>query len=131
MPDVFVAPNATVIGRTSIAIRSSVWYGAVVRADLNTVTIGRGTAVQDRAVISTVKSVEGHVEAATVIGNDVVIGASAAIAQRARTRARAHSHTPYSRPTALRPPLSRQALARSSSRARSRTARALARAPSF
>lgn len=130
MPDVFVAPNATVIGRTSIAIRSSVWYGAVVRADLNTVTIGRGTAVQDRAVISTVKSVEGHVEAATVIGNDVVIGAS--IAQRAI--ARAISLTPDSRPTALRPPLSphsHQALARSSSRARSRTARALARAPSF
>jgi carbonic anhydrase/acetyltransferase-like protein (isoleucine patch superfamily) len=75
MPDVFVAPNATVVGRASIALRSSVWYGAVVRADFNTVTIGRCTAVQDRAVVSTCKSVEGHVAAETVIGNCVVVGA--------------------------------------------------------
>lgn len=88
MPNVFVAPNATVVGRAAIAIRSSVWYGAVVRADLNTVTIGRCSAVQDRAVISTCKSVEGHVAAEAVIGNFVVIGAAGGARARARASPR-------------------------------------------
>ncbi len=73
--DAFVAPNATVVGRVAVNARSSVWYGAVVRGDLNTVTIGRCSAVQDRAVVHTAASVEGHVEANTVVGNYVVIGA--------------------------------------------------------
>ena len=70
-----MAPNATVVGRVALATKSSVWYGAVVRGDLNTVTVGRYSAVQDRAVIHTTKSVEGHVEAHAVIGNYVIIGA--------------------------------------------------------
>lgn len=76
-PDVFVAPNASVVGRVSIGSKSSVWYGAVIRGDLNTVTIGRNTAIQDRAVIHTAKSVEGHVEAVTHIGTNVIVGPGA------------------------------------------------------
>lgn len=72
--DAFVAPNASVVGRVAIGSKSSVWYGAVIRGDLNTVTIGRCSAVKDRAVISTVKSVEGHVDANVFIGNHVSIG---------------------------------------------------------
>ena len=49
-------------------------YGAVLRGDLNTVTIGRYSSVGDRAVVSTTKSVEGHVEARAIIGSYVVIG---------------------------------------------------------
>ena len=70
----FVAPNASVVGRVAIGTKSSVWYGAVIRGDLNTVTIGRYTAVKDRAVISTAKSVEGHVDAHVNIGDHVSIG---------------------------------------------------------
>ena len=72
--DAFVAPNATVVGRVAVNANSSVWYGAVVRGDLNTVTIGRYTAIQDRAVVHTAASVEGHVEANTLVGSYVVIG---------------------------------------------------------
>jgi carbonic anhydrase/acetyltransferase-like protein (isoleucine patch superfamily) len=73
-PDAFVAPNATVVGRVAVNAQSSVWYGAVVRGDLNTVTIGKYTAIQDRAVVHTAASVEGHVEANTLVGSYVLVG---------------------------------------------------------
>ncbi len=74
--DVFVAPNASVIGRVSIGPKSSVWYGAVVRGDLNDVAIGNCVAIKERVVITTARSVEGHVEAGVSIGNNVIIGES-------------------------------------------------------
>jgi len=57
--DVFVAPCASVIGSVQVGTRSSVWYGAVVRGDLNEVQIGGYTSIQDRAVVHTAKTVEG------------------------------------------------------------------------
>jgi len=54
-PDVaraaFVAANATVVGAVTLGAGSSIWYGCVVRADLNTIAIGEGTNVQDLAMI--------------------------------------------------------------------------------
>lgn len=47
--------------------------------DLNDVIIGDNTQIGDRAVIHTTKSVEGHVAAATVIGDNVIIGPGAAL----------------------------------------------------
>jgi carbonic anhydrase/acetyltransferase-like protein (isoleucine patch superfamily) len=76
-PDVFIAPNAAVIGSVTLGTRSSVFYGAVIRGDLNDVTIGSYTSVGDRVVIHTSKSVEGHVSAGVSIGNHVTIGAGA------------------------------------------------------
>lgn len=76
-PDVFVAPNASVIGHVDINVKSSVWYGAVVRGDMAPVDIGAYTSVGDRAVITTSKSVEGKTDAATRIGDYVEIGPGA------------------------------------------------------
>jgi carbonic anhydrase/acetyltransferase-like protein (isoleucine patch superfamily) len=49
--DCFVAPNATVIGDTTMESGASVWFGTVVRADVERVHIGANTNVQDNAVI--------------------------------------------------------------------------------
>jgi gamma-carbonic anhydrase len=76
-PDAFVAPNATVVGRVDVNTRSSVMYGAVVRGDLNSVSIGAFASIGDRAVISTTKSVEGHASASTTIGHHVLVGPGA------------------------------------------------------
>lgn len=67
-PDVFVAPNATIIGDVSLAAGASVWYGAVIRGDAGRIVIGARTSVQDNVVI--------HVNAQqdTLIGADVTIG---------------------------------------------------------
>lgn len=33
----FIAPNATVVGEVTIGLDSSIWYGAVIRGDINSV----------------------------------------------------------------------------------------------
>ena len=48
---VFVAPNATVLGDVVLQKGSSVWYGAVLRGDDGTLTLGPDTNVQDNAVL--------------------------------------------------------------------------------
>ncbi len=68
-PSVFVAPNATVIGDVVVGEHSSIWFGTVVRGDVNHIRIGSHTSVQDNSVI--------HVTTAkypTVIGDEVTLG---------------------------------------------------------
>jgi carbonic anhydrase/acetyltransferase-like protein (isoleucine patch superfamily) len=48
---VFVAENAVVCGRTALARGVSVWYGAVVRGDMASITVGEYTNIQDGAVL--------------------------------------------------------------------------------
>lgn len=47
----FVAPDATVIGQVEIAAGVSIWYGAVVRADVEAIKIGECTNIQDGAIL--------------------------------------------------------------------------------
>ncbi len=55
MPDLsaaaFVARNATVLGRVQVGLGASIWYGAVVRADVEAIEIGACTNVQDGAIL--------------------------------------------------------------------------------
>ncbi len=74
---VFIAPNAVVIGDVEIGAGSSVWFGAVIRADYGPVRIGRGTSIQDNAVVHV-----NHSEDAvnpTIIGDHCTIGHGAVI----------------------------------------------------
>ncbi|CAN5893432.1 gamma carbonic anhydrase family protein [soil metagenome] len=48
--DAFIAPGATVVGRVQVGSGSSVWYGAVLRGDVSTITIGEQTNIQDGCV---------------------------------------------------------------------------------
>lgn len=47
----FLAGNATLVGRVSLGAGASVWYGAVLRGDLEPIDIGAGTNVQDGCVL--------------------------------------------------------------------------------
>ncbi len=47
----FIAPNATVIGHVDLAADTSIWYGAVVRGDVEKMVIGVGSNIQDGAVL--------------------------------------------------------------------------------
>jgi carbonic anhydrase/acetyltransferase-like protein (isoleucine patch superfamily) len=49
--DVFVAPNATILGDVSIGSGSSVWFQSVLRADINEIRIGSETNIQDGSVL--------------------------------------------------------------------------------
>lgn len=67
--NVYVAPNATVIGDVEIGDDSSIWFGAVLRGDVFPIRVGARTNIQDNAVIH----VTGGI-AETIIGDDVTIG---------------------------------------------------------
>jgi carbonic anhydrase/acetyltransferase-like protein (isoleucine patch superfamily) len=66
---VFVAEGAHVIGNVEIGEESSVWYNTVLRGDVNTITVGARTNIQDLTMV--------HVDRGTHptrIGDDVTIG---------------------------------------------------------
>ena len=69
----FVAPNATVLGDVVLEKGSSVWYGAVLRGDDGTLTLGENTNVQDNAVL--------HCDpgGAVTLGKNVTVGHSALV----------------------------------------------------
>jgi carbonic anhydrase/acetyltransferase-like protein (isoleucine patch superfamily) len=47
----WVAPNATLVGRVTLGERSSVFYGAVLRADVDSITIGADSNLQDAVTV--------------------------------------------------------------------------------
>lgn len=67
-PTAFVAPGASVAGRVTLGARASVWFSAVIRGDMDTVTVGEESNLQDGAVIHVD---EGH---PTRVGRRVTIG---------------------------------------------------------
>jgi carbonic anhydrase/acetyltransferase-like protein (isoleucine patch superfamily) len=71
--DYFVAPTAVVIGRVTLGHDANVWFGAVLRGDVNTIEVGDGTNVQENSVIH----VDG--DAPARIGANVTIGHSAVV----------------------------------------------------
>jgi carbonic anhydrase/acetyltransferase-like protein (isoleucine patch superfamily) len=51
--DVFIAPSADIIGDVQLAPESSIWFGAVLRGDIERISIGRGSNIQDGTVCHT------------------------------------------------------------------------------
>ena len=51
--DFWIAPNATVIGNVQLLKDASVWFNAVLRGDVELITVGQGSNVQDGAIIHT------------------------------------------------------------------------------
>ena len=50
-PSAFVAPGADLIGRVKLAKDSSIWFGCVLRADVNRIDIGEATNIQDGSIL--------------------------------------------------------------------------------
>lgn len=69
----FVAANATVVGEVSLALGSSIWYGAVVRGDVEQIVIGKYTNVQDGAIL------HGDPGSPTILEDYVTVGHRAVI----------------------------------------------------
>jgi carbonic anhydrase/acetyltransferase-like protein (isoleucine patch superfamily) len=69
-----VLPSTTIVGDVEIGDQSSIWFGTVLRGDVNYIRIGNRTNIQDNTVV--------HVTSGgspTIIGDDVTIGHSAVI----------------------------------------------------
>lgn len=65
---VFIAPGAIVVGKVEVGPNSSIWYNSVVRADVDTITIGSYTNIQDGSIL------HEHAGFPLVIGNRVTVG---------------------------------------------------------
>jgi carbonic anhydrase/acetyltransferase-like protein (isoleucine patch superfamily) len=72
-PSVYLAEGCVLIGGVTIGESSSVWHYAVLRADLDAITIGRASNIQD---LSCIHCVEGG---PTVIGDQVTVGHGAVL----------------------------------------------------
>lgn len=70
----FLAENSTVVGEVKMGDNCSVWFNAVIRGDVNSITIGNNTNVQDGAVIHCT-----YQKAKTTIGNNVSIAHNAIV----------------------------------------------------
>ena len=68
-PDIYVAPNASLIGSVSVGQDCSFWFGAVVRGDNDQVTIGAGSNVQDNCVVHTDPGIAVTIGAGVTIGH--------------------------------------------------------------
>ncbi len=73
-PDAFIAQTASVIGDTHIGANSGIWYGCVVRGDVNEIRIGQRTNIQDLSMIHCAEQGQG-----TYLGNDITVGHSAVL----------------------------------------------------
>ncbi|MEB3358716.1 MAG: gamma carbonic anhydrase family protein [Synechococcales bacterium] len=69
----FIAPNATVMGWVDIGCGASIWYGAVVRADVERIVIGGSTNIQDGAVLHGDPGLPTHLEEFVTVGHRAVI----------------------------------------------------------
>jgi carbonic anhydrase/acetyltransferase-like protein (isoleucine patch superfamily) len=67
--NVFLAENATIIGDVTMGDDCSIWYNAVLRGDVNTITIGNKVNIQDGAVLHTL-----YQKSTIEIGDNVSIG---------------------------------------------------------
>jgi carbonic anhydrase/acetyltransferase-like protein (isoleucine patch superfamily) len=68
-PTVFIAADANVIGDVEIGEDSSVWFGAVVRGDVNYIRIGARTNIQDHSVLHV--TTDTH---PTILEDDITVG---------------------------------------------------------
>ena len=69
----FVAENATLAGSVRLEKNSSVWYGAVLRADTGRIAIGENSNVQDNAVMHTGPGLDVTVGRGTSVGHGAVV----------------------------------------------------------
>ncbi len=64
---VYIAPNASVIGDVRLMANSSVWFGSVLRGDVNSILVGENSNIQDLSMLHVTK------DNPLIIGNNVTI----------------------------------------------------------
>ncbi len=71
--DVWIAPNATIIGDVRLGDNASIWWNAVLRGDNDTITIGANSNIQDGSVLHVDEGVPLTVGAHVTIGHLVML----------------------------------------------------------
>ena len=69
----WVAENAQVVGQVTLAEDSSVWFGTVIRGDTDTISIGRGSNIQDGSVLHADRGQPLSVGENVTVGHQVML----------------------------------------------------------
>lgn len=69
----FIAETADVIGKVKIGEGSSIWYGSVLRGDIEPISIGVYTNIQDNCVVHTENNIPTKIGDYTVVGHSAII----------------------------------------------------------
>ena len=72
-PDTFIAESADVLGDVIIGEGSSIWYGTVVRGDIQNIKIGKYTNIQDNATVHTETEMPTEIGDYTVVGHNAIV----------------------------------------------------------
>jgi carbonic anhydrase/acetyltransferase-like protein (isoleucine patch superfamily) len=73
-PEAWIAPTAVVVGDVQVGPRSSIWFGSVVRGDVNRIRIGAGSNVQDLCVLHVTRE-----RFPATLGDEVTVGHHATV----------------------------------------------------
>lgn len=83
---VYIAPNATVVGDVKLGRDVNIWYGAVLRGDSGTITVGEGSNIQDNCVIHEKTTIgayctigHGAIVHGCTVGDNTLIGMGAIV----------------------------------------------------
>ena len=71
--NVFIAPTATLIGDITIGDHASIWYGTVLRGDMEPITVGENTNIQDNCTVHTDYGCPAVIGANVSIGHNAVV----------------------------------------------------------
>jgi len=69
----FIAENATVVGDVTIGAGANIWYGAVIRSDLDTTIIGKNTNIQENSTLHDDYGVSNTIGDNVTIGHNCII----------------------------------------------------------
>jgi gamma-carbonic anhydrase len=72
---VFIAASATVVGDVALGPGTSVFYGAVIRGDINAIRVGEGTNIQDNVVVHLSNDLGVRIGAWCTIGHSAILHA--------------------------------------------------------
>jgi len=70
---VWIAPNASVIGNVKLYSYASIWFGAVIRGDNESITIGSGSNIQDNSILHTDIGLPLEIGMGCTIGHGVIL----------------------------------------------------------
>jgi len=71
--DVFVAPGAHIIGNVELKQGASVWFNSVLRGDMDKLTIGENTNIQDGSVLHTDAGIPLNIGKGVTVGHKVML----------------------------------------------------------
>src|SRR5262249_19062708 len=69
----FIAPNAVLIGDVRLEAEASVWFGVTIRADMDTITVGARSNIQDGSVLHTDAGIPLRIGADVTVGHLVML----------------------------------------------------------